>query len=101
MSGTKSARPIMVLLDVLGKRWTLRIMWELRNGPFTFRALQEACDMVSPTTLNKRLGDLKSLNIVDHQTEGYELTKKGFELAKIMMGLTEWAEKEIKPPAKS
>ena len=76
-------------------------MWELRNGPFTFRALQEACDMLSPTTLNNRLGDLKNLDIVGHQSNGYQLTTKGLELAKIMMGLTEWAETEITPPAKS
>ncbi|MEP2988113.1 MAG: helix-turn-helix domain-containing protein [Parasphingorhabdus sp.] len=101
MSGEKSPRPIMILLDILGKRWTLRIMWELRNGPFTFRALQEVCDMLSPTTLNKRLNDLKSLNVVDHQSNGYQLTTKGLELAKIMMGLTEWAGKEITPHAKS
>ncbi|MEO9634096.1 MAG: helix-turn-helix domain-containing protein [Parasphingorhabdus sp.] len=101
MSDNKSARPIMVLLDILGKRWTLRIMWELRNGPFTFRALQESCDMLSPTTLNNRLSDLKKLEIVDHQPDGYQLTAKGLELAKIMIGLTKWADKEATLLARS
>jgi DNA-binding HxlR family transcriptional regulator len=34
----------MVLLDVLGRRRALRILWELRADPLTFRALQEACE---------------------------------------------------------
>ena len=91
----------MILLDTLGKKWTLRIMWELRNGPFTFRALQETCDMLSPTTLNDRLGDLKALGIIEHQSAGYRLTAKGLELAKVMISLTKWADKEITPRARS
>ena len=101
MSQSKSNRPIMILLDSLGKRWTLRIMWELRNGPFTFRSLQEQCDMLSPTTLNSRLRDLKALEIIERVADGYQLTVKGYDLARMMIGLTEWADKEIKPPAKS
>lgn len=101
MGNQKSNRPIMILLDSLGKKWTLRIMWELRNGPFTFRALQEACDMLSPTTLNARLGDLKTLGIIEHHSAGYQLTAKGLELAETMIGLTRWADKEITPRARS
>jgi len=40
--GSKSGRPIMVLLDLLGRRWTLRIVWELRDQPRRFRDLQDA-----------------------------------------------------------
>ena len=29
--GSRSGRPIMALLDLLGRRWTLRILWELRE----------------------------------------------------------------------
>ena len=39
-----SGRPIMVALDALGRRGALRLLWELRDGPLTFRALQTACD---------------------------------------------------------
>jgi DNA-binding HxlR family transcriptional regulator len=91
----------MILLDALGKKWTLRIMWELRDGPYTFRALQEACDMLSPTTLNGRLGDLKGLGIIKHQSAGYRLTAKGMELAETMIDLTRWADREISPRARS
>ena len=45
--GSASGRPVMALLDLLGRRWTLRIGWELRNGPMGFRELQRRCSMVS------------------------------------------------------
>ena len=47
--GSRTGRPIMALLDLLGRRWTLRIAWELRDGPLTSRALRTACDDASPT----------------------------------------------------
>ncbi len=37
--GSQSGRPIMALLDILGQRWTLRILWELRDGAVGFRDL--------------------------------------------------------------
>ena len=48
--GSSSGRPIMALLDLLGRRWTLRIVWELREDrALTSRALRSACDEASPT----------------------------------------------------
>ena len=38
--GSKSGRAIMALLDLLGRRWTLRILWELREQALTSRALR-------------------------------------------------------------
>src|SRR5260370_11306397 len=57
--GSTTGRPIMVLLDLLGRRWTLRILWELREAALTSRALREACDDASPTVLQARLADLR------------------------------------------
>jgi DNA-binding HxlR family transcriptional regulator len=57
--GSRSGRPIMALLDLLGRRWALRILWELRDGPRTFRALRLACDDASPSVLNARLRELR------------------------------------------
>ncbi|MCB0279654.1 MAG: helix-turn-helix transcriptional regulator [Calditrichaeota bacterium] len=72
--GSATGRPIMRLMDVLGKRWTLRILWELRNQSVTFRELRERCDDVSPTSLNSRLKELRELNLVVHSESGYEHT---------------------------
>ncbi len=91
--GSTTGRPVMVLFDVLGRRWTMRILWELRDGPLTFRALQDQCEQVSPTLLNGRLKDLRKLNLVDQGDDGYVLTKWGAELGKQLAHLDQWSEK--------
>jgi hypothetical protein len=47
--GSQTGRPIMTLLDLLGRRWTLRILWELREETIGFRVLHvvTACLQVS------------------------------------------------------
>ncbi len=83
----------MALLDLLGQRWALRILWELRDSSLTFRALQEACDGVSPSVLNSRLKSLKETRLVSATPEGYTLTPLGKELQEEFSDLTQWAEK--------
>jgi len=90
--GSATGRPVMVLLDVLGQRWTLRILWELRDGPQNFRELQARCDGVSPTMLNARLKELRSLGLIVHGDGGYRYTEDGAELGEKLIGLTEWAD---------
>src|SRR5882672_4687979 len=62
--GSTTGRPVMVALDVLGRRGALRVLWELRDARLTFRALQEASDM-NPASLNKRIKELRELEIID------------------------------------
>lgn len=81
----------MVLLDVLGQRWTLRLLWELGQGPATFRVLRARCDDVSPTLLNQRLKDLRELALVDLGEAGYALTDHGMALARKLASLDSWA----------
>ena len=90
--GSTTGRPIMVLLDALGKRWTLRLVWELnRNGPGTFRELQARCEDVSPTSLNNRLKELRVLDLSELDESGYGLTKQGQSLSLLLKPLDQWA----------
>jgi DNA-binding HxlR family transcriptional regulator len=89
--GSKTGRPIMVALDLLGRRSTLRILWELRGEPMTFRALQEACETNS-SLLNTRLAELRALGLVGHDNGGYGLTEEGHKLKTVLMPLIEWAD---------
>ncbi|WP_394835564.1 helix-turn-helix transcriptional regulator [Pendulispora rubella] len=90
--GSRTGRPIMALLDLLGRRWTLRVLWELREAPATFRALRERCDDVSPTVLNVRLKELRESGIIElSDDEGYRLTEAGIGLRTALVPLTEWA----------
>lgn len=90
--GSATGRPIMAALDLLGRRWSLRILWELREGPRTFRGLREACDEVSPTVLNARLRELREAGLVDVPGAGYELTATGSALGEALRPLHDWSE---------
>jgi DNA-binding HxlR family transcriptional regulator len=81
----------MAALDLLGRRWTLRVLWELRDAPLTFRALQEACDGVSPSVLNTRLRELAEGRIVEKTEAGYGLTRSGRSLYESLRPLDRWA----------
>ncbi len=91
--GSTSGRPIMALLDLLGRRWTLRVIWELRERNFTFRDLQSACGEISPTILNTRLAELRDAGIAALNADGYALTAEGKRLLKELLGLNDWAER--------
>jgi DNA-binding HxlR family transcriptional regulator len=90
--GSKSGRPIMALLDLLGRRMALRIVWELRDGPRTFRALQEAAG-TNPSVLNVRLKELREAHLIAHDESGYALTSLGKDLLETFLPLHAWAER--------
>jgi len=91
--GSKTGRPLMAALDLLGQRWVLRILWELRDGSLTFRALQDACEGPSPSILNTRLKSMREAHIVIHDAgKGYGLSKQGAELVGALSPLTRWSE---------
>lgn len=92
--GSTSGRPIMVLLDLLGRRWSLRILWELRGQPMTSRALRAACDQASPTVLQTRLSELRQAGFVELlPANGYGLTEAGRELLETFLPLHRFAER--------
>jgi DNA-binding HxlR family transcriptional regulator len=92
--GSTTGRPIMVLLDLLGRRWTLRILWELRESTLTSRALRQACDDASPTVLQARLADLRQAGFVELvPASGYRLTAMGKELLGTLLPLHKFADR--------
>ena len=90
--GSQTGRPIMALLDLLGRRWTLRILWELREESLGFRALQERCDAMSPSVLSQRLMELQEAEIVQQNEDAdYTLTQEGTILLRSLAPLNDWA----------
>jgi DNA-binding HxlR family transcriptional regulator len=82
----------MAALDLLGRRWTLRILWELRDGQaFSFRELRERCDQMSTSVLNQRLAELREAGILEPGEGGYSLTKRGAGLIEALAPLDAWA----------
>jgi DNA-binding HxlR family transcriptional regulator len=90
--GSTTGRPIMALLDLLGRRWALRILWELRGDSTpTFRELQKRCDGVSSSVLADRLRELGEAAIIEHAGDGYSLTGQGRSLFGTLAQLDAWA----------
>ncbi|HET7015739.1 MAG TPA: helix-turn-helix domain-containing protein [Streptosporangiaceae bacterium] len=82
----------MAALDLLGRRWTLRVLWELRDGPVGARALRERCDGMSPSVLYERLGELADAGLVRQVDDlRYELTDLGGDLGAALEPLNAWS----------
>jgi len=83
----------MALLDLLGRRWTLRVIWELRAEQLTFRELQARCGALSSSVLNERLAELRAADIVESGPGGYQLTTEGRRLLDIYPPVQAWAQR--------
>ena len=81
----------LALLDLLGRRWALRILWELRQEPATFQALQTRCDSMSTSVLSQRLTELRDAQLVEKHVDGqYALTEQGSRLLARLDGIDDW-----------
>jgi len=97
MTSTKHQRPIMQLIDILGKKWVLRILWELKTSPCTFRELQSRCGDLSPTIINTRIKDLCAAQLVYKSPDsGYQLSQDGYELIELFYPLNDFANRWVK-----
>lgn len=91
--GSATGRPIMALFDLMGRRQTLRIVWELRqaNRPLTFRELRSACGDISSSVLTQRLRELTDVLITTRTADGYTLTETGDRLVTSLRPALEWS----------
>jgi DNA-binding HxlR family transcriptional regulator len=88
----------MALLDLLGRRWALRVLWELRDGhALTFRELQARCGDISSSVLNDRLRELRNAEIVTTEPAGgYQLSSDGHDLLQALAPIDAWAKRWAK-----
>ena len=95
--GSETGRPVMVLLDLLGRRVALRILWELHLAaePLTFRGLQAAAE-TNPSVLNSRLKELRGAAIVEVVDDGYRLSPQGRLLVQHFLPIHAWAEQWLR-----
>lgn len=89
--GSTTGRPIMAAMDLLGRRWTLRLIWELRDGPVGARALLARCEGLSSSVLYQRLGELTASGLIASNGDGYRLTSLGAGLGRALAPLDAWA----------
>ena len=92
MRGSTTGRPLMAALDLLGRRWSLRVKWELRDGPVGARALRTRCDEMSPSVLYQRLAELTDAGLVERaDDQRYRLSAIGRDLGAALEPLDRWA----------
>ncbi len=91
--GSSTGRPLMAALDLFGRRWNLRIVWELQHGALGFRALQQRCDNMSSSVLRQRLTELLDARIVEQQPDtAYRLTELGHGAYRALRPLVGWSD---------
>jgi len=84
---------MMAALDLLGQRWTLRVIWELQQQPAGFRELRRRTDAMSSSVLAERLRQLVNSGIVTTDLHGaYQLTELGRRLGSALEPLNTWAQ---------
>ena len=84
---------MLALLELLGRRWALRILWELRQRPATFQSLQRRCDSMSTSVLSQRLSELSESQLVEKNgSSDYALTESGMRLLARLDGIDEWTQ---------
>jgi DNA-binding HxlR family transcriptional regulator len=89
-----TTRPVESTLDLLGRRWAMRLVWELRRNALSFSELRERTG-ISPSVLSARLGELLGAGVLERDAgRRYRLSGRGRELARILYELNRWAEQQ-------
>ena len=97
MAVKRHRHPIADLFDLLGRRWALRVLWELRDEPLRYAELRARCEEMSTSVLAQRLRDLSEAGIVEQRDGAYALTASGRELLDHLAPLNDWAKKRLGP----
>lgn len=81
----------MAVLDLLGRRWAMRVLWELSTAPAGFRELQRRCERMSSSVLSTRLEELTAAGLLTPRGDGYHLTPLGQNLVEALSPLNDWS----------
>jgi DNA-binding HxlR family transcriptional regulator len=88
----RSTPSTVAILDLLGRRWALRILWELREDAATFQALHGRCDSMSTSVLSTRLGELREAGLIHRDDAGrYALSSHGRTLLEQLRWVDDWS----------
>ncbi len=94
----RSGCPVNISLELLGDRWSLLIVRDMMvRGYRTFKEFQESGEGIASNILANRLQKLEVGGIVtaeaapsDGRRVNYRLTKKGIDLAPVVLELLIW-----------
>jgi DNA-binding HxlR family transcriptional regulator len=95
--GSSTGRPLMAAMDLFGRRWTLRVLWELRSGPLGARAVLALCDGLSSSVFYERLRELTDAGLLEqYDDDTYGLTDLGAALGVALKPLDAWSQQWAK-----
>ncbi|WP_159885594.1 winged helix-turn-helix transcriptional regulator [Paenibacillus puerhi] len=84
--------------QIISKRWSILIMYQLLNGPQRFCTIETSLP-ISGRLLSERLKDLEQEGIVRRDVYPetpvrieYSLTEKGYALEPVIRGIESWAQ---------
>jgi DNA-binding HxlR family transcriptional regulator len=94
----RSGCPVSISLDLFGDRWSLLIVRDLMvRGLRTFKEFRESGEGIATNILSDRLQNLEASGILSAEVEqadgrrlNYRLTKKGIDLAPVLLELLIW-----------
>lgn len=103
----RSSCPVSVALDLLGDRWSLLIIRDLMvRGLRTFKDFKESGEGIATNILTDRLRRLEAnriivseIEVTDGRKVNYRLTKRGIDLAPILLELLIWGAQHEKTAA--
>ena len=85
-------------MELIGKRWTALIIYQLLDGPQRFNAIESALP-ISGRLLSERLKELEKEEIVERKMYSevpirveYSLTEKGRSLEGAVREIEQWAQ---------
>jgi len=97
-SRPRSGCPVSVSLEIFGDRWSLLIVRDLMvRGYRTFRDFENSGEGIATNILTDRLRNLRAAGIIvtepdpeDARRVNYRLTRKGIDLAPVLLELLIW-----------
>lgn len=94
----RSGCPVNISLEVVGDRWSLLIVRDMMvRGYTSFKEFQESGEGIATNILADRLRKLEAVGIIAGETDAtdarrvnYRLTRKGIDLAPVVLELLIW-----------
>lgn len=89
--------PVYQLFDVLGKKWTIYIVFLVGQNISSFSGIMKKLPKINSKVLSDRLDDLGENGFICREVSSakplkitYTLTKKGKELQERLDGISDW-----------
>lgn len=89
--------PLEKVVNIIDGKWTVLILWHLRNGQLRFSELNQRIPNVSQKMLTQKLRHLEESQFLKRHVYAtkpphveYELTEQGLSFLPILISINEW-----------